>query len=101
MNEDEILKIEFLEWFPQNLSLAEVLEGLEKRGGVSFQLFQVLLERICEQHPGDFVRFGEQAILLRNRGLRKMKQPECALQEALLLSFFTRYLAKIIFPNLI
>ena len=92
MNEEDILKIEFLEWFPVELPLGEVLEGLEKRGGVSPRLFQVLLERSCEQQPGDFVRFVERAILLRNQGLRRNKMESVAVAEALALDCFVGYL---------
>ena len=92
MNEEDILKIEFLGWFPVELPLGEVLEGLEERGGVSPQLFQVLLERSCEEQPGDFVHFVERAILLRNQGLRRNKMESVALAEALALDCFVGYL---------
>jgi hypothetical protein len=92
MNKEEILKIEFLEWFPPDISASEVLEGLEKKGGVSHQLFQVLLERICERRPEDFVRLVERAIILRNRRLRQNKMQGFALAEALALNRFVCYL---------
>jgi hypothetical protein len=92
MNKEEILKIEFLEWFPLDISAIEVLEGLEKKGGVSHQLFQVLLERICERQPEDFVSLVERAIVLRNRRLRQNKMQAAALAEAMALNRFVGYL---------